>query len=247
MIVLFALVMARVFGLFLGAPIFSTPRVMPRRIRMMLAALIAPALMPAAMSDQLPQDGFAVTVAIAGELAIGFAIGLLTRFVFAAFQIAGTIMGYQMGLAMANVIDPESNRQVGVLGTLHVTMIAVMFLLVDGHHMLIRGLATSFEAFPVGGVLQTGVLAQAVFASGGSMWEAGARIAAPVTGIMLLINGMLGLINRVMPQMSIFNIGFPLSAFAGYMAVLLTIPESASFFVRAYARVELDIARLVGG
>ena len=70
---------------------------------------------------------------------------------------------------------------------------------------------------------------------------------APVTGIMLLINGMLGLINRVMPQMSIFNIGFPLSAFAGYMAVLLTIPESASFFVRAYSRVELDIARLVGG
>ncbi len=247
MIVLFSLVMARVFGLFLGAPIFSRRGVMPRRVQVILAALIAPMLMPAAMPDQLPQDGFAVTVAMAGELAIGFAVGLLTRFVFAAFQIAGTIMGYQMGLAMANVIDPESNRQMGVLGTLHATMIAVMFLLVDGHHMLIRGIATSFEAFPVGSVLQTGVLAQAVFSSAGGMWEAGARIAAPVTGIMLLINGMMGLINRVVPQLSIFNIGFPLSAFAGYMAVLLTIPESAAFFVRAYSRLELDVARLVGG
>jgi len=156
-------------------------------------------------------------------------------------------MGYQMGLAMANVIDPESNRQIGVLGTLHVTMIAVMFLLLDGHHMLIRGVATSFEAFPVGGVLQTGVLAQTMFSSGASMWEAGARIAGPVTGIMLLINGLLGLINRVIPQMSIFNIGFPLSAFSGYLAVLLTIPESASFFVTAYSRLEFDVARLVGG
>ncbi len=246
MIVLFALVLTRLFGLFLGAPIFMR-RGIPFRFRMLLAAMLSPLLMPVAMPEQLPEDGFAVTVAMAGELAVGFAIGLLARFIFASFQIAGTMMGYQMGLAMANVLDPESNQQTGVLGTLYVNMVGLIFLLLDGHHMLIRGLATSFEAFPVGALLQTDQLTQLMFASGGTMWEAGARIAGPVTGIMLLINVVLGLINRVIPQMSIFNIGFPLSAMAGYFAVLLTIPEAASYFMGAFSTLELDIARLVGG
>lgn len=246
MILLFALVLTRLFGLFLGAPIFMR-RGIPFRFRMLLAAMLSPLLMPAAMPEQLPEDGFAVTVAMAGELAVGFAIGLLARFIFASFQIAGTMMGYQMGLAMANVLDPESNRQTGVLGTLYVNMVGLIFLLLDGHHMLIRGLATSFETFPVGALLQTDQLTQLMFESGGTMWEAGARIAGPVTGIMLLINVVLGLINRVIPQMSIFNIGFPLSAMAGYFAVLLTIPEAASYFMGAFSSLELDIARLVGG
>ena len=236
MIVLFALVLTRLFGLFLGAPIFMR-RGIPFRFRMLLAAMLSPLLMPAAMPEQLPEDGFAVTVAMVGELAVGFAIGLLARFIFASFQIAGTMMGYQMGLAMANVLDPESNRQTGVLDTLYVNMVGLIFLLLDGHHMLIRGLATP----------QIDQLTQLIFASGGTMWEAGARIAGPVTGIMLLINVVLGLINRVIPQMSIFNIGFPLSAMAGYFAVLLTIPEAASYFMGAFSTLELDIARLVGG
>ncbi len=246
MIILFVLVLTRIFGLFLGSPIFSSQDI-PLRYRMMLAALISPLLMPSAMPEHLPEDAFAVTVAMAGELAVGFAIGLLVRVVFISFQIAGTLMGYQMGLAMANVIDPDSHRQTGILGTLFLNLVAVIFLFLDGHHMLVRSLAASFEAFPVGAVLQTDRLAQSVFSAAGTMWEAGARIAAPVTGIMLLINSVLGMINRVMPQMSIFSIGFPLSALAGYLAVLLTIPEAASFFVSAYGRLELDIARLIGG
>jgi flagellar biosynthetic protein FliR len=245
-IVLFVLVLTRIFGLFLGAPIFMS-RGIPLRYRMMLAALISPLLMPGAMPEHLPEDGFAVTVAMVGEMAVGLAIGLLARIVFVSFQIAGTMMGYQMGLAMANVIDPDTHRQTGILGTLLLNLVGLIFLLLDGHHMLVRSLAASFEAFPVGAVLQIDRLAQAVFSSGGTMWEAGARIAGPVTGIMLLINSLLGLINRVMPQMSIFNIGFPLSALTGYLAVLLTIPEAASFFVSAYGRLEDTIARLIAG
>ena len=246
MIILFVLVLTRIFGLFLGAPIFSSQSI-PLRYRMMLAALISPLLMPNAMPEHLPEDAFAVTIAMAGELAIGLAIGLLVRIVFISFQIAGTLMGYQMGLAMANVIDPDSHRQTGILGTLLLNLVGVIFLLLDGHHMLVRSLAASFDAFPVGAVLQTDRLAQAVFSSAGTMWDAGARIAGPVTGIMLLINSVLGLINRVMPQMSIFSIGFPLSALTGYLAVLFTIPEAASFFVSAYGRLELSIARLIAG
>lgn len=245
MLVLFSLVITRIFGLFLGAPIFMREGV-PLRFRMMLAVLIAPMLLSAAAPGELPADGFGFTVALGGELAVGVAIGLMVRLLFSAFQVAGTIMGYQMGLAMANVLDPESHRQTSVLGSLHLTMIGLLFLVLDGHHMLVRALAASFESFPVGAALRTDVLAQAVSLSGGAMWEAGARIAGPVTGIMLLINALLGLINRVMPQMSIFNIGFPLSALAGYFAVLFTIPETASFFLSAYETLQLDLGRLVG-
>jgi flagellar biosynthetic protein FliR len=124
---------------------------------------------------------------------------------------------------------------------------ATLFLLVDGHHMLIRVLAGSFETFPLGGSFAFATLAEPLFASAGEMFESGARIAAPVTGLLLLVNASIGLLNRVMPHLSIFNVGFPLTVMAGMLAVLASLPRAANFFLSAYQILEHNLADLFLG
>jgi flagellar biosynthetic protein FliR len=243
---LFWLAMARVAGLMLAAPPFSLAA-LPPRYRVLLALGLSAALLPAAAASALPAAPSALLAAALGELAIGMAIGLLARCMLAAFQLAGTAAGLQMGLSMASVIDPSGDDEVPLLGTLQYTLAAVAFLVLDGHHVLIRALSASYEAFPVGAALRSDVLAQAVSDMGGALWETGVRAAAPLTGIMLLINGVMGFLNRASPQISIFNVGFPLSIAAGLVAALLATPASVDALLRALDDLASAAAALLGG
>ncbi|MFQ5698190.1 MAG: flagellar biosynthetic protein FliR [Myxococcota bacterium] len=246
MLVVFTLVLARVLGLFLGAPVFSQ-REIPRRYRILLAGGIAVGVLPGISPDALPADGAAVAWAMVGEVAVGFSIGLLARLTIAGFQLAGQLIGFQAGFAVAQAFDPDSGAQSPLLSALYVNLVTVLFLLLDGHHLLIRALAASYDGFPLGSHLDAGLLARALIASSGTMFEIGARVAAPVTGVLLLANASIGFLNRLMPQLGIFNIGFPMTVAAGLGSVLIGLPGVAHFFQISYAQLEGHLALLVAG
>jgi flagellar biosynthetic protein FliR len=134
-----------------------------------------------------------------------------------------------------------------VVGSLHLNLAGVLFLLLDGHHLLIRALASSFEVFPAGGPLRSDVLAASLFEVGGAVFEIGVRAAAPVAGVMLLTNGVLGFLNRANPQLSIFNVGFPLTALLGFAALLLALPGSVESFLQAFLRLQDEWLAGLGG
>jgi flagellar biosynthetic protein FliR len=211
----------------------------------MLALVLTTSLLPVARPSALPEDGYAVASALVSEMATGFAIGLLARLLLIAFQTAGAVISFQMGFAMARTLDPNSGSQSPVIATIHLQLVTMLFLLLDGHHLLIRSLAASYDTFPIGMPLQSGLLTQTLFSASGTMYESAARIAGPVTGLMLLINSLVGLLNRLVPQLSIFNIGFPLTVMSGLIAVAYSIPEVVSFFLRAYGSFEVQLAGLV--
>jgi flagellar biosynthetic protein FliR len=241
----FWLVMARVAGLFVGAPVLSLAA-MPARFRILMTAALSLSLLPIARPEVMPNGADALAVGLLGEFMIGMSLGLLARLLMTAFQVAGTVMGFQMGLAMANQLDPTTQDQTSVVGILHLNAATVAFLLLDGHHLLIRGLAASYETFPLGAPLRSDVLASVISNFGSAMWSIGLRVKAPVTGIMLLVNGVLGFLNRVNPQFSIFNVGFPLTSFTGFAALLLAFPGSINAFVTAYGVLEDGILDLLG-
>jgi flagellar biosynthetic protein FliR len=245
-LIAFVLVLARVSGLVMGAPVLKSTA-LPRRFRVALAATLAAALLPAALGGEVPSEGGAVAAALVGEFAIGLALGLTARLFLSAFQLAGHLISYQAGFAMARAFDPESGAQSTVVSTLYLNLATVLFLLVDGHHLLIRALAGTFASFPVGSGLQAGLLAESLLAASGQMFESGARIAAPVTGVLLLINATVGFLNRVMPQLSIFNIGFPLTVLAGMISLLVGLPEVSAFFLTAYEGFAEQLTGLVIG
>ncbi len=244
MLITFMLVSARVGGLFLGAPILSR-RDMPRRFKVILIFAIAGLLGPVAVTGTAPTDAGEVVRIMFSELVLGASIGLLARFMIAAFQLAGTMMGRQMGFAMANGFDPETQSQSSVVASLHTNMAAFMFLLLDGHHMLLRAMAASYESFPMGGTLESAALAETMMMGGARIFNDGARIAGPVTGIMLLINVMLGFMNKINPQLSIFNVGLPLTVMSGLVAVLISTPDTIHSVIRIYEVLVNDVATLV--
>jgi flagellar biosynthetic protein FliR len=236
---LFWLVVARVSGLFAGAPVLSHDA-LPRRYAILLICMLAATLTPLAAPAALPDATGLLLAGMVGEFAIGGCIGLLARLLTSAFQLAGTIAGNQIGLAMASSFDPASGGDNEVVGTLHLNLAGMLFLLLDGHHVLIRGLAASFALFPAGGPLQSDVLAAGLFDAAGAVWEIGLQCAAPVAGLMLLANGVLGFLNRANPQLSIFNVGFPLTALLGLVALLVALPGSTEAFANAFLRLQQE-------
>ncbi len=244
MLVLFALVLARILGLLIGAPVFSA-RALPRRFRLGLAVMIAMALLPAVGRPTLPEDGFGVAGAMAMEGVVGFGLGLIARLFLTGFQLAGGLISFQASFSLASALDPITGARSSVIEGLHLNFATVLFLLVDGHHLLLRALAASYGAFPLGAGDPMAALTPVVFAETASLFEHGVRWAAPVTGLLLLMNGIVGFLNRVMPHLSIFNIGFPMVVFTALTAMVLSIPELASAFFRAFGTLESTLGALV--
>jgi len=244
-LVLFALVLTRVAGMFIGAPLFSREGV-PVRFRILLIAALALALLPSLHVPELPVDAAAVAGALIGELSIGLCIGLLARFFLTAFQLAGDIASFQMGFALAQSFDPDSGESSPVVATIHLGLATLLFLLVDGHHLLIRSVAASFLTLPPGSTLESGPLTESLFTAAGSMFEIGARVAAPASGVLLLINAMVGFLNRVTPQLSIFNIGFPLTVVGGLLVFILALPGVVSCFSEGFIALQAELSTLVG-
>jgi flagellar biosynthetic protein FliR len=245
-LILFSLVLARVLGLFLGGPVFST-RALPGRFRLALAVMISLALLPTMGTPHLPEDGGAVAGAMAMEGLVGYGIGFLARLFLTGFQLAGGLISFQASFALASALDPITGARSSVIEGLHLNLATILFLIVDGHHLLLRALAASYGAFPLGGPDPLASLTPALFAETSSLFEHGVRLAAPVTGLLLLVNGIVGFLNRVMPQLSIFNIGFPMVVFTAITAMAFSIPELASAFLRSFGTLESTLATLVEG
>ena len=244
MLIAFTLVLARVTGLFAVAPVFSRGP-LPVRFKALLAIVFAGALAPAADLGSVPAEGYRVAAAMVCELGIGLAIGLFVRLFMVSFQLAGAVMAFQMGFALANSFDPETEESSPVIATIHLSLVTLVFLLIEGHHFLLRSLAASFDSFPIASVTNWELLSNAMIFSASEMYSTAAQVAAPVAGLLLLTNAMVGFLNRVSPQLSIFNIGFPMTVFGGLMAVLAALPGVVKFFLSSYLVLESRLVELL--
>jgi flagellar biosynthetic protein FliR len=246
MLVAFFLVMARTSGLFLSAPLLSRAGV-PRRARVLLVTAISGTLLAALPPSAVPSDAPAVAGAIVAELSVGLSIGLLARMLLTSFQLAGEVIAFQMGFALASSFDPDSGESTPAIASIQLGLVTLLFLLLDGHHMLIRALAASFEPFPLGAHVDFESLGTALMDGAGRMYAASVHVAAPVAGLLLLINAMIGFVNRVSPQLSIFNVGFPLAIAGGLLAMLASMPGVARYFIYEHGELTARILALLAG
>jgi flagellar biosynthetic protein FliR len=152
---------------------------------------------------------------ILAELILGMVIGLLAKFFFAAIQLGGQLAGYQMGFAIANVFDPESGSQGSILAQLGYWIAIVFFLLLNGHHILLRALGDSFAVIEVGALgLREGMLATMTKLAG-DMFSLAIKLVAPAVAALLLTSAAFGIIAKVVPQMNILIVAFPLKIVVG--------------------------------
>jgi len=223
----------RVLGVFSSAPIFSS-RSVPVRTRVALAllvALCAQAGMPDAPTLGLndPQAPGAVLQ----QMVVGVAIGLAARIVFSAVELAGELIGLQMGLNFAGFFDPSTATQGTATARLFGTLVGFLFVAIQGHLLVTVAVVGSFQAFPVSAQPLAFLEELQPQVWGSEMFRLGLWIALPLVSMLLFVNLVLGIISRVASQMNIFSIGFPITLGVGLLGLLFTLPLMQTPFTHA--------------
>jgi len=233
------LVSLRLGALFVLAPGLGAIQA-PGPFRVFLVVALAAALVPLvqipASAQAIAGSPGALLSSALNELVVGalLAFGLFAA--FGAFMIAGRAIDVQIGFGVASLLDPVSRTHGPLLGTaLNLTGLAV-FLAADGHHLLLRGLALSFERVPPGGGLP-GFDLGAIAAQFGVAFSLGLAIAAPVLALLLMIDLGLSVMSRTMPQWNVFFVSMPAKIFAGLAVLALSIPHLGPVMNRLFASV----------
>jgi flagellar biosynthetic protein FliR len=215
------LLVVRPGALLLTTPVFGASFA-PPMVRVGLLLLVTLALAPVVT---LPPDlgGASTTLIAAREMLIGLALAFSVRVLVAGAELAGHLTGFQIGYAYASLVDPQSGARNGVLSALYANVALIVFLAVDGHHQLLRALASSYAALPLGTSAwsATADLAPLVARTLGTVFVIGVRLAAPVVLVLFVVEVALGLLSRAAPQLNLTVNAAPIRLFTG-LAVLAT-------------------------
>ncbi|MEO5363023.1 MAG: flagellar biosynthetic protein FliR [Magnetococcus sp. DMHC-8] len=228
------LVMIRISGLLLTAP-FLSRTAGPARIKVILTILLTIVIYPLVAPWPHEGKGRLAYMFQAGlvELLIGAMIGLLVHWMLFATQVAGSIMGFQMGLSMAMVMDPTSGLQEGVLSNLLYLTGLMLFLSMDGHHLLLEGLARSFQAMPLGrGLPPANSILDAFTIALLGMFKLALLIAAPIIAFTKMLYLGMGLINKASPQIQVFFLSMPIAQLVGLLVLGLYLAVIGEVMMR---------------
>ncbi|MHC4086790.1 MAG: flagellar biosynthetic protein FliR [Planctomycetota bacterium] len=221
----FVMVLTRISAFFMVLPVFGWKSI-PVRIKVGLTVLLA-VFFSVVSPLAIDPNGVSVLKAIlliANEAAYGLALGLIAALVFSAVKLSGRIIERQMGLSMAQVLDPLTGERTQPLGSLLEMIFLILFLSANGHHMLLLIISKSYEAFPAGSIPTIPILTGGVVKAGSTMLIAGLKLAAPILAAFLLLMVVLAVLARIVPEMNILFISLPLRVGLGLLMVMIFFP-----------------------
>ena len=241
-LVAFLLLAVRIGAMFAAAPILSATAVsLPIRIALTMALTLA-----IASSVKVPEIDLLSPIGIVTiirEVLLGLSIGLVFQLAFAAVNMAGEQMAGAMGLGFAAMVDPQTGAQSPVISQFLSIMMTMIFLVTEGHHVMLRLLTASYVALPINADFNADMFLGIVKA-GTLMFSAALLIAAPVVFLIFLTNFIVGFMTRVAPQMNIFSIGFTITIFMGLTVLLVSLPtigNSMSGLLQAVTAIVRDL------
>lgn len=223
----------RILALLMAAPVFAH-RTIPGRVKIAAAIAMTLVIAPALPEPVAAAFGPAGWWLVLEQILVGVAIGFSLQIVFAGVELAGDMIGLQMGLSFATFVDPQNSNQSPLVGSFLAMIATLLFLSIDGHLLLISALVDSFNVVPVG----RGALSQFSWSHlallGTRLFSLGLQIALPVLCTMLLVNLSLGVMARAAPQLSLFSVGFPLTLATGMLLVMLFLPYMGAPLEQAF-------------
>jgi len=226
----FALVLTRISSFLLVLPVLGSKAV-PVQIRAAVAVLLSVffcATTPLGV-DPAEVSTLKAILLLAGEAVYGLALGLIVVLLFSVVQLSGHIVEQQMGLTMAEIVNPLTDEEVGPLASLLEMIFILMFLSANGHHLFLLILSKSYSAFPAGTVPTLGLLVGGVIETSSAMFVACLRLAAPMLAAFLILMVALALLARLIPEMDIFFMSMPLQAALGLFLAAAFIPFVGGF------------------
>ncbi len=212
----------RLTGLMLFAPWFGST-VIPARIKAGLVLALTLLLFPSVGKGIATYPMAQWPVLVITEFIIGVGMGLATNVVFEAAQLAGEILGIQMGYSLVNIIDPMSQVETKVIPLFYQSMIVLLFLCMDVHYWILKAIGKSFLYVPPGTMHLSGVFTWTILATGGTLFGLGVQIAAPVLSATLVTDVFLGLLGKASPQMPLIVLGPAIKSILGILILIATL------------------------
>jgi len=232
---LFFLIFLRVGAILMSIPVFDSKSI-PLFFKIALAFATSIILFPMLRVDPVPMatSVLALAVGATGEILIGLIIGFSVKLIFAGIQLAGQLAGYQMGMALANVMDPSSSQQVPLLAQFNNLFGLLIFISINAHYLFIRALTHSFEMVPPLNVNFSSSLMEHLIKMSGNIFVIGIQVGAPVIAALLITSVAFGLIARTVPQMNVLIVGMPLKIVIGLLFLGISLPYFSAFLKKIF-------------
>jgi flagellar biosynthesis protein FliR len=242
----FLLIFLRVGAMLLTLPIFGSASI-PAAFKIGLSFAITLLLYPILNLDDFPAqlNVFSLGIGMISEILMGVIIGLSVRMVFAGVQLAGQLVGFQMGFAMAEVVDPQTSEQIPLLGELNNIVAILIFLTINAHHWFLHAVVDSFRLVPPCSFQFSNSLMAQLVDMGGDMFVIAIKVGAPVIAALFLMSVAFGLAARTVPQMNIFFVAMPIKILVGLLFIGLSFPYLLSFMKTVFAGLETSVFYLL--
>jgi flagellar biosynthesis protein FliR len=225
----FFLVLARISPLFILAPMFSS-KLLPGPARGIVAVALAIGLTGiATRGQQIPSEPLAVLALLVESFLVGLGFSLIVATVFAAVEMAGWLTDSLSGFSFGSMVDPINGSQGGVITQLYGLIGLVIFIAIGGDAWLLRGLARTFQLVPLTHGPQIASLVGGSLQACGSIFSSAVEVAAPVILAMLITDVAFGMVSKVVPQISVFAVGFPVKIGIGLLVVSASLPFIGSW------------------
>jgi flagellar biosynthetic protein FliR len=223
-VVAFFWVLARITPLFVVAPGFSSQMLVPR-VRSVLAVAIAIGLTPVAQhGHRLPTDLISIAGGLIVNFTVGFALAYTIACVFGAVQGAGVFADSLSGFSFGQTVDPVNGNAGGSLTNLYSIVGLAIFLAIGGDAWTLRGFASTFTAVPLGHGIAIKPLTGEAVSAFAALLVGALEIAAPVFLAVTVADVAFGMVSKVVPQLNIFAVGFPVKVGVSLLMVGVSLP-----------------------
>lgn len=245
------LIFVRVSAFFVTVPLFSY-RTIPAQLKIGLALVLSWMMYYTLDATALPIDGNYILL-ILKEATIGLMVGLAAYIIITAVQIAGGLIDFQMGFAMANIVDPQTGAQSPLMGQFFNFLILFVLLAINGHHLILDGIFYSYQFLPIDQVFPRfgdANVAEFIIKVFSTVFAVAFQMSAPLVATLFLVTLALGITGKTVPQLNIFVVGFPIKIAVGFIVLLVTMGiliQLMGNLIEMMIIVMRDLMRLLGG
>ncbi|MFA5113713.1 MAG: flagellar biosynthetic protein FliR [Candidatus Margulisiibacteriota bacterium] len=243
----FFFILGRIGGVFIQAPLFNS-RSFFASAKVALVVWIALLLwFVTPVTPVLPTTPVGFVLALVAEVAVGFLIGFVANILFVALQSAGEMIDLQMGLSVAQALDPVFGAVISIIGRLTFFVSLIVFITLDGHHLLLAALHQSFSLLPAGQIANfaTPAIPEQLAGLAATLWLTAIKIAAPIVLLIFLSDFTFGIVSRVAPQVNVFMLGFQVKPILGLFGLSLLAPFIVKYISKLIEVIGYEVLKLL--
>ena len=216
------LIFVRVSAFFVSIPLFSY-KTIPPQLKIVLAFVLSWMMYYTFSIEAFTINGEYILLVVK-EAIVGLTLGLVVYIVFSAVQIAGGFIDFQMGFAMANIVDPQTGAQSPLMGQFFNFLLLLVFLAINGHHLVLDGIFYSYQFlpldqfFPSFGDAESVEYSMKLFVA---VFAVAFQMSAQIIATLFLVTLALGITGKTVPQLNIFVVGFPIKIAVGFILLII--------------------------